>query len=173
VYLNGRAARVLRESDERLVLCPAELEVVLEIEVRTDRGRSRLLRSAMTTTAPGLFVAWGIPGQSQATAFVTSRLLYAALPTFRYDGTPAMGGGSLTILGTGVSATGIRPRIRIGDQYVSVESIDCSQENGECTITVQLPASIYGDAVPVVLESTDPDRRPVESNRVFVAIGSR
>jgi uncharacterized protein (TIGR03437 family) len=174
VYLNGTSARVLRESDERLdFLCPAALAGALEIEVQTERGRSNVLKSTMASTAPGLFVAWGIPGQSQATAFVTSRLLYAALPTFWYDGTPALAGGTLTILGTGVNAAGIRPRVLIGDQYVPVESIDCSQDTGECEISVQLPMSISGDAVPVVLEGTDPDGRAVESNRVFVAIEGR
>jgi uncharacterized protein (TIGR03437 family) len=174
VLVNRRSVRVLRESDDRVdFLCPATADAALEIQVQTSRGASNILKSVMAGTAPGVFVLDGIPGQSQAMAFVSSRFVYAALPTFWYAGTPAVAGGPLTIIGTGVNSQGLAPKVRVGDQYATIQSLDCSPETGECAISVQLPGSIYGDSVPVVLESLDPDGKPVQSNRAFVAIDRR
>jgi hypothetical protein len=133
------------------------------------------VKSATTSTAPGLFIAGGIPRQSQAVAFANSPIYLAALPTFWYPGAPVFAGGPLTLIGTGVACgpSGARPKIRVGDQFAAVLSLASSPDVGECAITVQLPESVYGDFVPVLMESLDPDGRPVESNRVFVAIESR
>jgi uncharacterized protein (TIGR03437 family) len=175
VLIGDRNARVVQASWDKIdFLCPDNAEgAELDIAVETSRGRSNAIQSTMARTAPGLFTISGIPGQSQAQAYQT-RHDVAGLPTFWYAGSPAKAGEALTVVATGIAcddnSNGPMLRIRVGDQYGSIRAVGGTRDTGVCSIEVVLPASAKGDSVPLVLESLDGAGRPVESNRVFVAI---
>ena len=54
----------------------------------------------------------------------------------------------------------VRPYVRIGTQYVPIESITPDpQDSGVSTLTVKLPFDISGDSVPIVIEVVQTDGR--------------
>ena len=68
----------------------------------------------------------------------------------------------------------VRPFVRIGTQYVPIESITPdTQDAGVCTLTVTLPSDISGGPVPVVIEVVQSDGRSVASNPASIPIETR
>lgn len=83
-------------------------------------------------------------------------------------------GGSVSIRATGIiwlaKFPTVRLFVRIGTQYVPIESITTdSQDAGVSTLTVTLPSDISGDSVPVTIEVVQTDGRSVASNPASIS----
>jgi hypothetical protein len=165
VWAGGSSPRVLSASWNRVdFLCPAgPQEGTLEVAVNS-------MYATLAGTAPRLMTVEGIPGREQARAWRSMPEVPAALPTFWHDGAPAVAGGRLAIAVTGIACDGPLPRLRAGHQYASVVGLHAGLETGECTLTVLLPGSVYGNSVTLVLETIDAAGRTIESNPAVVAI---
>ena len=157
VLINGTSVPVLYASSERVdFLCPAvPPSTLLGIAVETAAGLSNRVESRVEEASPGIF-ATGSPSGSD----------------------PILPGGTVSIRATGLNWLAkfptVRPLVRIGTQYVPIESITPDPEvPGVSTLTVTLPADISGDSVPVIIEVVQTDGSSVTSNPASILIETR
>ena len=97
---------------------------------------------------------------------------------FATDGPTAQPGGTVSIRATGmnwlVKFPTVRPFVRIGSEYVPIESITPDpQDAGVSTLTVTLPSDVLGDSVPVIIEVVQTDGRSVASNPASIPVETR
>jgi uncharacterized protein (TIGR03437 family) len=151
--INGAYSPVLYASQERIdFLCPAAPpSTSLNIAVETAAGLSNQVETRVEETSPGIFTI----------------------------GQPATGpGDTVSIRATGMNWVAkfptVRAYIRIGTQYVPIDSITPDpQDPGVSTLTVTMPSDVSGDTVPVVLEVVQTDGRSVVSNPASISVATR
>ena len=158
VLINGRYVPVLHASPTQIeFLCPAvPPATALAIAVETAAGLSNRIETRVEEASPGIFATGGWTGGSDL-----------LLP-----------GGTVSIRATGMNWLAkfptVLPFVRIGTQYVPIESITPDpQDAGVCTLTVTLPSDISGGPVPVVIEVVQSDGRSVASNPASIPIETR
>ena len=149
VLINGSYAPLLYASFDRIdFLCPAvPPSTSLNIGVETAAGISNRVETGVEEATPGIRATGG-------------------------------SGGSVSIWATGISwlakFPAVRLLVRIGTQYVPVESITTDpQDPGVSTLTVTLPSDISGSSVPVTIEVVQTDGRSVASNSASISVDSR
>ena len=145
VLINGSYAPVLYTSFDRVdFLCPAvPPSTSLNIGVETAAGLSNQVETRVEQATPGI-LATGASGGSVSIR-ATGIIWLAKFPT-------------------------VRLFVRIGTQYVPIESITTdSQDAGVSTLTVTLPSDISGDSVPVTIEVVQTDGRSVASNPASIS----
>src|ERR1017187_356281 len=153
VLINGSYSPVLYVSSERVdFLCPAvPPSTSLEIAIETAAGLSNRVETRVEEASPGIFATDGPTGQP---------------------------GGTVSIRATGMNwlkkFPTVRPFVRIGTQYVPIESITADpQDPGVSTLTVTLPSDVLGDSVPVIIEVVQTDGRSVASNPASIPVETR
>ena len=153
VLINGSYSPVLYASSDRVdFLCPAvPPSTSLEIAIETAAGLSNRVETRVEEASPGIFAT---------------------------DGPTAQPGGTVSIRATGMNwlkkFPTVRPFVRIGTQYVPIESITADpQDPGVSTLTVTLPSDISGDSVPVIIEVVQTDGRSVASNPASIPVETR
>jgi uncharacterized protein (TIGR03437 family) len=155
VLINGSYSPVLYALSDRVdFLCPAvppSTSTSLEIAVETAAGLSNRVETRVEEASPGIFATGG----------------------------PAAGsGGTVSIRATGMNWLAkfptVRPFVRIGSEYVPIESITPDrQDAGVSTLTVTLPSDVLGDSVPVIIEVVQTDGRSVASNPASIPVETR
>ena len=144
VLINGSYTPILYASSDQIdFLCPNVPPATgLAIAVETAAGLSNRMETNVEEASPGIFTTRRPAGEAGAT---------------------------LSIRATGINWVDkfqtIRPMVRAGTQYLSIESITADpEEPGVYTLRVKLPPELAADSVPIVLEMVKANGRSVTSN---------
>ncbi|MBI1787812.1 MAG: hypothetical protein HYR60_09715 [Acidobacteria bacterium] len=191
VQINGEPAPVLATSSTRVnSQCPVvDRGTALQIVVRNATGISNALDSTSDYAAPGIFTL-DSSGTGQGMIALADTGELAMLSSALVASRPAQPGDSVMILSTGLGA--LDTAVPAGaaapfDVLVRVQSavqVYFADQPGEITFAGLVPGMIgmyqvvavippdaqAGDDIQVRLEITAPDGRPLESNRVTMAI---
>jgi hypothetical protein len=117
----------------------------LAIAVETAKGLSNQVETRVEEASPGIFTSESAVGADGTVSLrATGMNWLAKFPT-------------------------VQASIRIGTQYVPIESITPDpQVPGVSTLTLTPPSDTSGDSVPVVIEIVQTDGRSVQSNSVSI-----
>jgi uncharacterized protein (TIGR03437 family) len=159
-------------------VCPTiEPGKPLEIAVETEAGASNRLQTRMSDIAPGIFTVDG-SGSGQAIAWRTGTSDLALIPSFRFQGKPALPGDKISVLVTGIKCDenfgALKPLINLGNTNLPIDSLTRStQKAGACEVVITVPDGLYGDAVPLTLDVPRSDGRSLISNVASIAIDNQ
>jgi uncharacterized protein (TIGR03437 family) len=174
VAVNGRAAPVLRSSATRVdFLCPtpaAGSGAQLSVEVASRFGSSQPVTMGMIEASPVLLSTEESP-QGQGLIWFSGTNDLVMDRNFSAPSHPAQPGDEISILATGLgSAADLFPGtmlVHLGDVPVGVESVEAVPGYaGVFAVQVRVPATIAFGPVPVQLQMTPADGRPLTSNSV-------
>lgn len=179
VQVNGSDVSVLSAAKDHVdFVCPMVAPgTPLDIAVETESGLSNTLRSKMEDVAPGIFTADG-SGVGQALAWRTGSSDLALVPSFRFQGKPALPGDKVSVLVTGINCIenfgSDKASMNLGSMYVPIDSLASSaQKPGACEVGITIPEGIYGDAVSLTLNAMRTDGRNLTSNIASIAIDNK
>jgi uncharacterized protein (TIGR03437 family) len=172
VRVNGQPVATLSVSSTRVkFLCPAaEPGTALSIVVTTAAAASDPVAGEMQTVSPELSVLDGSTADQGMVSFA-ARSEFATAIDSRMVGRPAQPGDEILLWGTGFAGAS-RLSVKLGGvdaELLGVRAVPGVV--GLSTIRVRVPAgAALGNAVPVMVQATTPDGRPVPSNIVTIAV---
>jgi len=176
ILVNGSSVPITSTAKDRLdFVCPTVAPgTSLEVVVETKSGLSNRLETKMQEVAPGIFTADG-SGAGQALAWRTGSSDLVLVPSFRFQGKPALAGDKISVLVTGINcvenSVREKPLLNLSNLYVPIDSlVESTRKAGACEVGITVPEGRYGDAVPLTLDVIRSDGRIVTSNIASIAI---
>ncbi len=176
VLVNGAKVPLLAASSTKLnFLCPSLApESQLAVAVETDSGVSHALSARMQAASPQIFPLDG-PGENQGMVSLSGTAAFAVPRTARNSGYPAQAGDQILIWGTGFGpeTAAASVSVTMGGVRAEVGGVTAVPDHaGLYTVAVNVPAAIFGEAIPVRLQVATPDGKLFTSNTVTVAVES-
>jgi uncharacterized protein (TIGR03437 family) len=179
VRVNGNDVPLISSATDNVdFVCPMVAPgMPLDIAVETESGMSNRVQTTMADTAPGIFTVDG-SGSGQAIAWRTGSSDLALIPTYKFQGTPALPGDQISVLVTGIECDenfgAQKPLVRLGNTVVPIDSLTASvQKAGACEAGITIPENVSGDAVPLTLNVPRSEGRTSTSNIASIAVDNQ
>jgi uncharacterized protein (TIGR03437 family) len=172
VEIEGKTVPILHASASRIeILCPdAGPTPSFDIIVRTAGIVSQPFATVQGAVAPGIFTMDG-SGSGQGLVSLAGESKLAMVRNYQFAAEPALPGGRISILATGIGAAS-SVLVRIGGAEFPAASVEqLAGRQGVWQITAVVPDDVAtGVSVPLGIVGQLPDSSQVRSNTVSVAI---